>query len=415
MSVTKEQQLRKHKQWATGLFVCMTLLFFVCLYIQKNYNWNAIGYIKAFAEAAMVGALADWFAVTALFNYPMGLKLPHTNLIVKSKQQIGDNLGSFVVENFLNAKDIKPYIYKINASQWILSWASKSQNKDFVLKEIQFLIHDALLNLEDVKIAQFIEQKGVDYIQTLPLQNYISKGLLYIVQNNKHEALLTQIANKIIIVIESNRSLIKDKVQSESYKLVPKFVNQKLANKITDGLITYFDEVATDERHPIRKEIAQFIETYALQLPNDAQAIQKIENLKLKLLQSEQWASLALDIWLSIKKSLIEITAPQSPQFLTYLSNIYWQLLDKWQQDVETQRKIDQWIQKNALRIILSNTHAVGTLISNTVGQWDGEALSKKLELEIGKDLQFIRINGTIVGGIVGLIIYAIAQLVLNL
>ena len=149
--VQKKQQLRQYKTLATGLFILMMMTFIAMTILQKQSQSHWIGYIRAFSEAAMVGALADWFAVTALFNYPLGVKIPHTNLIENSKEKIGDNLGNFVVDNFLSPENIRPYIQKLKVSVYVGDWLSKERNQDVLINELSSIIKDIVNKLEIIK------------------------------------------------------------------------------------------------------------------------------------------------------------------------------------------------------------------------------------------------------------------------
>lgn len=155
----KRKQLFKYKALATGLFLLMACIFITTTVLQKQYTSHWIGYIHAFSEAAMVGALADWFAVTALFHYPMGIKIPHTNLIENSKQKIGDNLGNFVVENFASAENIRPYIEKIKVTGFLSEWLLKEKNQEILVKEIAVLLKNAISQFQDRISSALLPEK----------------------------------------------------------------------------------------------------------------------------------------------------------------------------------------------------------------------------------------------------------------
>jgi uncharacterized membrane-anchored protein YjiN (DUF445 family) len=415
MQNNKVTQLKKHKQLATGLFIIMTTIYFICLWLSINNSHTAIAYIKAFAEAAMIGALADWFAVTALFKYPLGLKIPHTNLIERSKNNIGENLGNFVVSNFLNDKSIRPYIEKLNISKWMISWLSNTQNQALVIKELKTILADALQTVDDKTIAHFLTTKAADWIQNAPLQNYLSKFIHYIIQNRQHDQVITILAEKILILIENNRNAIKEKVSEESYAFIPKFVNHKLANKITDGMLVFFDEIAKNKTHHLRNEIDIFLTELADNIEQQEFIMEAIQNGKTALLKNGHLTTITLQLWLYGKGELSKLLSPAEQTFDRYLHKTIEELINKLYTNQANQDKIDKWLQKTAYRLLLKNKNKVSDVISNTVGKWDGKELSDKLELEVGKDLQYIRINGTLVGGLMGLIIYTISQFILNL
>lgn len=407
---TKKAQLRKYKMFATGLFVAMAVIFVVTTILQKTNDSHWIGYVRAFAEAAMVGALADWFAVTALFNYPLGLRIPHTNLIENSKERIGDNLGSFVVDNFLSPQNIRPYIQQLKISHATGEWLAKERNQDMLVTELSHIVLDILQKLEDDAVVKFIEKKASEMTDDLKINTIVGNGIDYVLHKNDHQRIITGLSRQIKDYVLQNESLVKERVKSESYFLIPKFVDDAIADKITSGLSRYFEEVETDQDHSLRAEISRKIADFSREIQTEEKWEQEFRSLKNDFLNEDKLHRYSSDIWQSIKKSLTaELEDPESALKLYIRRNLA-ELADNLQRDPALQHKIDHWIRVTAYKYILKNTHHFGNLISATVGNWQGRELSRKLELEVGKDLQFIRVNGTLVGGLVGLVIYTIAH-----
>src|ERR1700712_3937184 len=193
----KAKQLQNHKQLATGLFLLMLAIFIGTTLLLRTHTDAWIGYLKAFAEAAMVGALADWFAVTALFHYPLGIPIPHTNLIENSKKTIGDNLGNFVVGNFLTAGNIRPYIKKLNVSTFAAQWLEKSKNKQILIAEIARLLNDIIQQMDAQTISTFMAKKGNELLDEVKLNVVVGNALSYFIDKNEHEQLITLLAGKI--------------------------------------------------------------------------------------------------------------------------------------------------------------------------------------------------------------------------
>lgn len=407
----KYLQLKRHKSIATGLFILMAVIFLLCIYLQKNIAGSWLGYVKAFAEAAMVGALADWFAVTALFHHPMGLPIPHTNLIENSKKRIGDNLGNFVVDNFLTAKNIRPYINKIKLASFVGGWLQKEHNKNLIIKEGCFLLADIVNKLEDDKMATFLAEKGAEMMKSIPLARLSANALQYLYDNNEQEKLITLLAEKIKGFIAENEELVKEKVHEESYFFIPGFVDRKLAEKITKGLVRYFDDIEQDKQHRVREEINAQIKIFIHDLNNGEQWQQKLQGIVEEFISTNKLKEYAVAAWQNIKRSLLQELQTDDSSLKKYLSKSLQNLSESLSADEALQQKIDGWLRHTAYRFILKNSKEAGTLISNTIGNWQGRELSQKLELEVGKDLQFIRINGTLVGGLVGLLLYIITKL----
>ena len=406
----KRKQLRKYKAFATGLFVLMTVIFIITTILQKNDNSHWIGYIRAFSEAAMVGALADWFAVTALFNYPLGLKIPHTNLIENSKERIGDNLGNFVVSNFLSPQNIRPYIQKLKVSHFVGDWLSKERNQDKLVNEVSNIVLDILNKLDDSAVVNFIGKKAKEMSDDLKINQIVGNGIEYVLNKNDHQRLITNLSKQIKDYVVNNQEMVKERVKKESYFLVPKFVDDAIAEKITSGLSKYFDEVENDENHSLRNEITQKLYSFSKEVQTEQKWEDEFRGIKNDFLKEEKLHQYSKDIWNSIKKSLSKELEEEQSALKTYLKRNLSELSQNLQTDEEFQHKIDHWVRVTAYKYILKNTHQFGDLISSTVGNWQGKELSEKLELEVGKDLQFIRVNGTLVGGLVGLIIYTVAN-----
>lgn len=410
--VQKKQQLRQYKTLATGLFILMMMTFIAMTILQKQSQSHWIGYIRAFSEAAMVGALADWFAVTALFNYPLGLKIPHTNLIENSKEKIGDNLGNFVVDNFLSPENIRPYIQKLKVSVYVGDWLSKERNQDVLINELSSIIKDIVNKLDDDAAVKFISGKAEEMTDSIKLNSIIGNGIEYLLSKNDHQKIITNLSAQVKGYILENQQMISERVGKESFFLIPKSIDNKIAEKITKGLSDYFLEVEQNANHPLRSEITNKILDFSKELKDDSKWKTEFESIKSDFLQSDKIKQYSSDIWQSLKSSLIKELSEEDSTLKSYVKKNIDEFVANLQNDEQFQNRIDGWVRLTAYKYILKNTQNFGELISTTVGNWEGKELSRKLELEVGKDLQFIRINGTIVGGLVGLLIYTIANFI---
>ena len=340
----KQKKLQQHKNLALGLLLLMLVLYITAVICQRKApQWSWVGYLKAFSEAAMVGALADWFAVVALFRRPMGLNIPHTNLIEARKNDIGENLGTFVVENFLKSQQIRPYIAKIKPSSFLLDWLSKESTP--------------------TQLTAFIE--------SYPLHTKASTLLVQFLKAHKHEGFLSDALHKVASYLDTHRQTLERQIDDQFPMIVPAFIREAIAEKVAEGLYQYILKMAQDPSHPIREELTQELYGFAQRL------------------NTPQWQQ---QLTALLQKGIAHLT-------------------EELRANTTLQAQLDTWAQKLAYQFVLRNKQEVGRLISATVAQWEGRQLSEKLELEVGKDLQFIRVNGTLVGGLVGLIIYFITQL----
>ncbi len=406
----KRKQLRKYKMFATGLFVLMAVVFVITTVLEKQNPAHWIGYIRAFSEAAMVGALADWFAVTALFHHPLGLKIPHTNLIQNSKERIGDNLGTFVVSNFLSPQNIRPYIQKIRISNIAGEWLSKEKNQRNLVGELSKMVLNILHKLDDDAAAELIAKKAREMANDLKINRIVGSGIEYLVEKEDHQKMITGLAKQIKEYVLTNQQIVKERVQKESYFLIPKFVDDTIADKITNGLSKFFEEVENNPGHSLRAEITAKLFAFSEEVQSEKKWEDEFRNIKNDFLTDVKLKEYSADIWRSIKQSLTQELEEEDSALKRYLTKNLSELSQNLQTDEKLQYKIDHWVRVTAYKYILKNTHQASHLISSTVGNWEGRELSEKLELEVGKDLQFIRVNGTLVGGLVGLIIYTVSN-----
>ncbi|MDH6251818.1 uncharacterized membrane-anchored protein YjiN (DUF445 family) [Chryseobacterium sp. H1D6B] len=406
----KRKQLRKYKAFATGLFVIMAVIFIITTILQKTNDSHWIGYVRAFSEAAMVGALADWFAVTALFRHPLGLPIPHTNLIENSKEKLGDNLGSFVVNNFLSPQNIRPYIQKLKVSNFVGEWLAKEKNQEVLIKNLSDIVLDILNKLDNSTVSSFISKKVSEMTDGIKLNKIIGNGIVYLLDKNDHQRIITNLSKQIKDYIIENDEMIQERVEKGSYSFVPKFVDHKIAEKIASGLSDFFKEVEEDPEHEIRNLITKKIYEFSADLKEDEKWDDEFKNIKNDLLKNDKLNEYSNDIWVSIKNTLIKELQEDNSSLKNYLSDNLNEFSQNLKTDEKLQNKIDHWVRVTAYKYILKNTHQFGNLISSTIGNWKGKELSEKLELEVGKDLQFIRVNGTLVGGLVGLIIYTVSH-----
>lgn len=411
--IQKKHQLRRYKMLATGLFVLMCCVFLLMTYFQKYQNFGSwVGYVRAFAEAGMVGALADWFAVTALFHHPLGLKIPHTNLIEKSKEKIGDNLGNFVVSNFLSPQNIRPYIQNLKVSHFIGEWLQKERNSDILVKNISEIVLDILNKLEDESVVKFIGNKAKEMTEDFKINQVLGNGIEYILQKNDHQKLITNLSKQIKNYVLENLEMVRERVKKESFALIPSFVDDKIAEKITGGLSKYFEEVEENENHTLRNEITKKLFDFSEEVKQNPKYEEELNVMKNDFLKEEKLQEYSKDVWKSIKKTLSEELLQDNSALKNYVKKNISEFSENLRTDENLQHKIDAFVRYTAYKYILKNTNKFSELISTTVGNWQGKELSNKLELEVGKDLQFIRINGTLVGGLVGLLIYSIARLI---
>lgn len=410
--MNKKKQLQKHKYIATGLFLLMVLIYIAMLLLSKNSSSAYIGYTKAFAEAGMIGALADWFAVTALFKYPLGIKIPHTNLIYNNKDLLGKNLGLFVTDNFLNQETIRPYITKINFSSMAIKWLNTESGSKKLSNVIKSLFKMALVKLDDNEVIEFINKKAHDAINEINIQELASNGMNYAIENNEHQRLLSLVIPKVKHYVVNNKEVIYKKVV-EKNPILGLIGGKAVTNQLISGMLSFLEEIEKNENHNLRNEITIKL----LEISEDIKANKKWEDsfnsIKMKFTSDEKFKNNIFKLWKNTKYSLIDNLNDQNYELNKYIEKHLIEFSLNLEHDKKMQEKINKTIHKFIYKLALRNSSEIGTIISKTINEWDGKEMSEKLELEVGKDLQFIRINGTLVGGFVGLIIYAITNILM--
>lgn len=405
----KKVQLRKHKRIATGLFFLMAIIYGLMVYLHHQNPQAWMGYVEAFAEAGMVGALADWFAVTALFRHPLGIPIPHTNLIERKKNDLGENLGKFVKDNFLNPANIRPYIVKLDVVKWVSNWLNKPNNQKVLEEEIGEFIQKILSDLDDEEVEKFLVNQGQEILKSIDYQKLTSSGIHYLIEKEEHIKLLENLLPQIKEYVDESNQMIRERI-SEQRPFISFLAGKRISRELTDGLMLFLEEIEVDKNHFIRKKLTENLERFAQDLLLEESWNEKFDQLKMELISPENLRHYTDEAWKSIKSMLAENLKDSDSILNEYLRKNIQKLSENLQNDEELGTRINKWIRLFLYRMILKNRNEVEQLISTTVSGWEGKELSDKLELEVGKDLQFIRINGTLVGGLVGLIIYTVTQ-----
>ncbi len=408
----KKRQLQHHKKIATGLFLFMACLFLLSeILIQKRYQWISLPYIKAFSEAAMVGALADWFAVTALFHYPLGIKIPHTNLIQKSQERIGNNLGNFIVENFLSFSTLKTYLRKFKLSARIEEIAGNEKYQNLLLKFIASQLEKLITNQKPEELSKWVQETLLNEVQNARISSLVSDVGTFALSQGFLEKSMEKIAQYCEAYIEEHPEFVQARVRKESYAFIPKFIDDGVAKKITVALLTFFKEIGSTGPHPLKQEILLRADSFLLELKTSPNKEASLQNLAYQLLQSNATKGSLEKAMLRFHQVLLHQIQNEDSQIIQKLRSSLQIAVSEFGKNTELKEKLDNQFRTSVLKIVIEYRQKIADAIGKTVASWEGKELSEKLELEVGKDLQFIRINGTLVGGLVGLAIYTASKL----
>ncbi len=393
---------------ASGLLVLAAIVFGVSHYFSPHYPWLA--WVQAFSEAAMVGGLADWFAVTALFKHPMGIPIPHTAIIPERKDRVGQVLGAFVERNFLNRDVIEARLLQAKLGERLARFLSNPVNSKAVARHAARGLVAAAESMRDDDVQSMIDTAISDRIKKAHVAPFIGRGLSLMTAGNRHQALLDEAITLAARAVTENEDLIKRRIEAETPWWIPGAVDDKILKKVVKGIERTLKEVQGDIHHPLRERFDAALKKFIDDLHNSPEVMQRAEHLKDEILNADAIRTFSSSIWSDAKAALVR-RAERAEEtdvdtISTGLASLGKAILD----DPELMDRVDGWLRTGVLGLVERYQSEVSELISHTVQGWDPTATSRRIELAIGRDLQFIRINGTVVGGLVGLILHAITR-----
>jgi len=386
---------------AAGVFVATTL--------SGAEGW--VGYVRAFAEAAMVGALADWFAVTALFRHPLGLPIPHTAIIPRRKDQIGRSLGEFVENNFLTEQVLDERLAHAHIGARLGAWLSDPEHAARAAEAAGDTLKGVLDVLDDAEVQQALDGTVRRRVEKTPVAPLVGRVIDASVEGHHHQRLLDAVLTGLGNFLDDNRVTFQRRLYEESPWWVPESIDDKVLEKIYDVVGRFLTDVRADPNHELRRSVDVRTAQLALRLKDDPAMLAKGEELKAELLDHPEFRAWLDSLWLSTKRGLIDAANDPQSELRVRLAGNVRQLGERLAGDPELQHKVDAWVQRALGYVVTHYRSEVSELIAATVERWDGESTARRMELQVGRDLQFIRINGTIVGGLAGLAIHAVAQL----
>ncbi|NKG21275.1 DUF445 domain-containing protein [Paeniglutamicibacter terrestris] len=408
----KAVALRKMKRLATGLLIIMAVIFAVAFALQGRYPW--LEYVRAAAEGGMVGALADWFAVTALFKHPMGLKIPHTAIIPRKKDQIGESLGQFVQENFLSRDVIETKLHQFDVARSAGGWLAKEESATRVAQEVATAVGAVLEVLDDRDVLALLESLAKKHMLAPEWSSTLGRIMQRVIIDGHHKPAVDLLAERAEQWVTANRSMIVSLVSERSPSWVPSVVDTLLGEKLYREFQKFAQGVRNDPEHSLRLSIDTWLEKFASDMQSDEEMIERVEALKHSLLGDAQLRELAATSWSSIKAALVDAMENPESELRRSLIAAIRDFGSRLHDDEHLALKVNTWV-LNAVGYVVENYRGqITSLITDTVARWDGKETSEKIELQVGRDLQFIRINGTVVGSLAGLVIFSLANALLR-
>jgi len=385
-----------------------------------------VAYLRAVSEAAVVGGLADWFAVTALFRHPLGLPIPHTRILPRSKDRIAKSLSNFVITNFLNREVLEHELAKIDLSAKGADFLQAKANA-IATRATEYLPR-LLSALDDEDISRFLQIQFANRLRTAPISPIAGRLIELLTSGDKHERIVNDLLKLGEDGLLENQDMLTDLIRKEipvpdSFS-VPRLpiavplgaVKDKLAGMIAEEamkrIMRTIGQVRENPDHEIRTRIRQRIARLATDLQESPEMQARGEEIKTELLANPNVTAYAAQIWAEIKAVVLADASRQDSQIRKHLVNALWRATEQVKTDLQVREKFNAGLRSAALDIISDNAPQFARIMEETVGRWDGDELARKLELEVGRDLQFVRLNGTLVGGLLGAILHFLTSLI---
>ncbi|MDO4631531.1 MAG: DUF445 domain-containing protein [Corynebacterium sp.] len=412
----RRKELKHHKAFATGLLIIAAVVFFVCRWYETRGGSDAawVGFVRAAAEAGMIGGLADWFAVTALFRYPLGLKIPHTAIIRRKKDQVGEALSGFVGDNFLNAELITEKVSKAKVPERIAEWLVQPDNAEKVSREAGKFIANAVNALDPKDAEAVIRASLIDKLSQPEWGPPLGRVLQKLVDGGQIEPLVDQFVAWLHKKALSSEDVIIRVLDERAPTWAPRFVNELVGDRVYRELITWTAAVNADKNHEARQAIRRFINQFVDDLQNDPVMIARVEEIKTDIMNSSAVHDAAGTLWNTARDSLVAAALDEESVLRRKIVELAIIWGAKLQSDDELRQSLDKRITGTAAFLADNYADEVTSIISETIERWDADEASDKIELMVGKDLQYIRLNGTVVGALAGLAIHTVSYLLFS-
>jgi len=404
----RRSALRRMKAIALGLLIGLTVVFAVAFAFQHEYPW--LQYVRAAAEGGMVGALADWFAVTALFRHPFGLKIPHTAIIPNRKDEIGESLGEFVETNFLSESAVRGKLESIDLATGLGSWLAQPHNARRVTAEASTALRGVatMLDDEDMKtlIESIVHRHVLDPLWGPPLGRLGEK----VIASGGHREAVDLVFDRLDTWVSENPDAFGALASARLPSWVPSVVNRFVDDTVYHEAQRFVRDVRANPNHKLRQAIDGYLTTLTERLQNDAATIAKLEAAKNRAFDDPRVRELAGSVWEAARSALLESLADESSALRRGIASALTDVGGRLATDAVLGAKVNAWATDAATHLVSTYRHDIVGIITDTVKRWDPAETTEKIELQVGRDLQFIRINGTVVGSVAGLVIFAIAH-----
>jgi uncharacterized membrane-anchored protein YjiN (DUF445 family) len=402
--------MRRRATALLGVFALLFLVTSLVMHLQHGRSPFWMGLLRATAEAAMVGGIADWFAVTALFRHPLGIPIPHTAIVAQRKDRIGRSLGNFVGNNFLAREVIARQLHGMKLGERAARWLSEPEHQARVARAIAGGMARAADAIPDAELRVAVQDTVVNQLRRVHVAPLLGDVLALATTDDRHQEFLDRLVTLVNRIVEDNKELIRVRIAEESPWWVPGAIDDKLYQKIVSGIERTLAEVAADDAHPLRSQFDKALRDFVEKLHTSPETIARAEAMKERLLDHPAVAELTDALLGAARTSLAKYAGPDAPT-PEPLERALGAIAERALGNEALVRDVDESVERLVLGVVDQYRPEVAELIARTVEGWDASDASAKIEVQIGRDLQFIRINGTLVGGLVGMLLYVISVL----
>ena len=408
----RRRQLRRMKGVALAALLVMAVVFATGFALQERIP--AMAYVRAFGEGGMVGALADWFAVTALFRRPMGLPIPHTAIIPRRKDEIGRTLGEFVETNFLSAEVVRGKLETVEIARRIGEWMRQPEHAARVTDEASRAATGVLRALGDDDVRELIEDLARRHLLDPEWGPPLGEWVRRIIEAQAHHGAVDLAVDNIVMWLTNNKAVFDGLVSRRLPSWVPSLAHRLVDDTVYREALAFGRAVQAEPGHPARGALDAYLTRLADSLQHDPAMIGRLEAAKLGVFDSPRVRELAARAWDATKQALIDALETPGSTLRRRVTDAVLDFGRRLADDTRLQRTVDTWVTDAAVHLVSRYRHDIAGVITETVERWDPAETTEKIELMVGADLQFIRLNGTVVGALAGLAIFSVAHALLG-
>ncbi|WP_336646860.1 DUF445 domain-containing protein [Microbacterium sp. USHLN186] len=400
--------LRRMKAVALGALIVMAIVFVFSFWLESRHPW--LGYVRAAAEGGMVGALADWFAVTALFRHPLGLPIPHTAIIPNRKDEIGRTLGEFVETNFLAGDVVRAKLTTTALSRRLGEWLTVEAHAQRVASEAATAASAVLRALSDDEVQGLIADLAREHLIEPDWAPSAGTWLQRIVEADAHRGAVDLAVDSLGAWLENNAAAFQGLISRRLPSWVPRLAHRFVDETAYSEALKFVRAVHADPRHPARLALDGYLSRLADALQHDEVMRERLESAKTTLFDSPRVGELAASAWNTAKAGLLDALADPQSGLRRRAAAAIAEIGQRLATDPALQARVDGWATDAAVFLVDRYRHDIASIITDTVEKWDPAETTEKIELMVGRDLQYIRLNGTVVGALAGLAIYVVAH-----